>query len=40
VFKGKADGEWMKEAVLKRARKSAKTPVEELSLQDCRTPRS
>ena len=34
VFKWKAEDELTKEMVLKRARKAAKTPVEEVSLQD------
>ncbi len=34
VFKWKADGELTKDKVLKRARKAAKTPVEEVSLED------
>jgi len=34
VFKWKGDGELTKEAVLKRARKPASAPVEELSLEE------
>jgi hypothetical protein len=34
TFKWKADGELTKEKVLKRTRKGAKTPVEEVSLDD------